>query len=105
MWVLSMSERTPPSLSSIVGGFPRRVVQERTQPTEVVLVQVLLLAPQRSDGGCLGVSLPDFVAALGFLWDLSVPAVIVPDSKPSLQEPTRHPQLMTGRSVHETASV
>jgi hypothetical protein len=46
--VLAVAKGTSAALSSIVGGLPRWVVQERTQPAKMIHVQMLLLsAPQR----------------------------------------------------------
>jgi hypothetical protein len=42
--VLAMTEDSPSPFCRIVGWFPRRIVQECAQPTEMVCVEMLLLS-------------------------------------------------------------
>jgi hypothetical protein len=44
MRMLAMAECTPASFRGIVGGFPDWILQESTQPNEMVSVQMLLLS-------------------------------------------------------------
>jgi hypothetical protein len=77
-------------------------MQERTQPKEMVHVQMSLLPAQRSDFRCLTVCLPDLVPLLGLLRGLSVPQVVFPDRKPLFQEPPSHSKLTTNRPSQES---
>jgi hypothetical protein len=80
--MLAMAERAPAPFSRIVGRFPRWIVQECTQPTEMLHVQMVLLPAQWRDFGCLSIGPPDLVAPLGFLRGLSVTQLVLPDGKP-----------------------
>ena len=93
--MLTVAVGTPAPLSSIVGGFPRWIVQERTQPKKMVHVQMSLLPAQRSDFSCLSICLPDLVTPLGFLRGLSAPQVVLPNRKPLFQERPSNPKFTT----------
>ena len=88
-----MTEAPPATFSSIVGGFPRWVVQECTQPTEMVYVQMLLLPAQRSDLRCLSVGPLDLIPELRFSWSSPLPQVVFPDGEPFFKERASHAKL------------
>src|SRR5262249_6392514 len=79
MRVLPVAEGAAAALRSIVGRFPAWVGPQRTQPTEVIHVQMLLLPPQRHDVGRRRLRLPDLIAPLRFLRSPSVPLIVFPD--------------------------
>ena len=101
MRVLAVAEGAPAAFGSIVGGFPPWVVQECTQPAEMVHVQMLLLPAQRSELSCFGISLPDLVSPLGFIRSPSLPQVVFPDREPFLKERARHAKLTPDRPVQQ----
>jgi len=84
--VLAVAERAPATFSGVVGGLPRRVVQERAEPREVVSIQVRLLLAERRQRSSRGISLPSVIALLGFGRSTPLPLVVLPDAKPCLQK-------------------
>src|SRR3954447_10828191 len=89
MRVLTMTESASTTFGGIVGGLPVRVVQECTEPIEMVTVQVQLLSVQRDNCRTGRVSLPHAVALFGVRRSPSFATFIVPNSKPRLEERAR----------------
>ena len=86
MRVLAVAKGARAAFRSIVGGFPRGVVEEHTQPTEMVQIEMLLLSAQRSDLCCLSISPPDLVALLRFSWSSPLSTVVLLDGEPLFKE-------------------
>src|SRR5207249_6227927 len=98
-----MAKGAPAAFRGIVGGFPRGVVEERTQPAEMVEIEMLLLPAQRSDLCCLGISPPDLVALLRFRWSSPLPQVVLPDGEPLFKERARHTQFIADGPVQQSS--
>jgi hypothetical protein len=59
MWILSTAKGPPTTFGSIVGGLPGWVVQEHTQPCEVVSIQMLLLLAERRELSSCRILIPE----------------------------------------------
>ena len=90
MWVLAVAKDAPTAFSGVVGWFPGRIPKEGAEADEVIGIQVLLLAPQRSELRRCCIRTPDLVAPLRFLGRPSVAQVVCPDRKPVFQEGASH---------------
>jgi hypothetical protein len=96
--LLAVADCSTTTFRGVVGGFPGSVVQEGTEPTEMVVVQVLLLSTQWGQRTRLGVRLPGAIVLFGFLSSPPLPQVVLPDSKPGFEESTGYTQVMPDRT-------
>jgi hypothetical protein len=90
MWVLVMAERASTTFGCVVGRLPGLIAEERAEPSEMVGVQVLLLAAQRRQIRRLSIGLPDPVPLLRVSWSSLLAAVVFLDGEPRFKEYTSH---------------
>src|SRR5438309_9940537 len=103
MWVLAVAEGASATFRSIVGGFPHWVLEECTQPAEMVQIEMLLLPAQRAEPCRLSIRPPDLVSPLRFRWSSSVAQVVFPDGEPLFKERAGHAQLAANGPVQQSS--
>jgi len=81
MRVLAVAKGASPAFCGVAGRFPPRVMEECTQSTEVIHVQMLPLAAQRSDLGSFSIGLPNVIPELRFGRSPSLPQIVFPDRR------------------------
>ena len=86
MRMLSMAKGASTTFGRIIGGLPRRIMQEHAQMGEVVRIQMLLLLAERCQLSSGSILVPGVIALLGFSGRTPLASFILPDGNPRLQE-------------------